>query len=114
VADANRALDDADLKAQITERDSPVAANQVADQDPDAGVVISRGATVTLFVPRAAPTTTARPTTTGAPVTTAPVTTTTQPPTTTAPPTTAPTTTRPAPTTSIVVPTTSAVTTTRP
>ncbi len=102
VADATRALEDAGLKAQITERDSPVAANQVADQDPDAGVIISRGATVTLFVPRAVTTTTARPATTAAPVTTA----TTVPVTTTLAPTTtvAPTTTR-APTTSIVVPT---------
>ena len=112
VADATRALDDAGLKAQVTERDSPVAANQVADQDPDAGVIISRGATVTLFVPRAAPTTTDRPATTRAPVTTVPATTTTQAPTTTAPPTTAPTTTRPAPPTTIVVPTTSVFTTT--
>ena len=114
VADATRSLDDAGLKAQVTERDSPLAANQVADQDPDAGVMISRGATVTLFVPRAAPTTTVRPTT-SAPVTTAPATTTTtQAPATTQAPTTAPTTTRPAPTTTVVVPTTSAVTTTRP
>ncbi len=114
VADATRSLEDAGLKAQVTERDSPLAANQVADQDPDAGVIISRGATVTLFVPRAAPTTTVRPTT-SAPVTTAPATTTTtQAPATTQAPTTAPTTTRPAPTTTVVVPTTSAVTTTRP
>ena len=100
VADATRALDDAGLKAQITERDSPLTADQVADQDPDAGVIISRGATVTLFVPRAVTTTTARPTTTAAPVTTTTVpVTTTQAPTTVAPPTTR------APTTSIVVPT---------
>ena len=113
VADATRALDDADLEARVTERDSAGAANQVADQDPDAGVIISRGATVTIFVPRAGPTTTARPATTSAPVTTASVTT-TQAPTTTVAPTTAPTTTRPAPTTTVVVPTTSAVPTTRP
>jgi len=100
VADATRALDDAGLRAQITERDAPVTANQVADQDPDAGVIISRGATVTLFVPRAVTTTTVSPTTTAAPVTTTvPVTTTQAPPT-----TGAPTTTR-APATSIVVPT---------
>ena len=111
VADATRTLDDAGLRAQITERDSPVAANQVADQDPDAGVIITRGATVTLFVPRAATTTTARPTTTAAPATTTTVpVTTTQAPTTTV----APTTTRPAPTTSVVLPTTSPVTTAAP
>ena len=109
VADATRALDDAGLRAQITERDSPGASNQVADQDPDAGEIISRGATVTLFVPRAVTTTTARPTTTAARVTTAttvPVTTTQAPST-----TVAPTTTR-APTTSIVVPTVSLLPTT--
>ena len=112
VADARRSLEDAGLKALISERDSSVQTDAVADQDPAAGVMLSRGATVTLFVPRAAPTTTtARPPTTRAPATTAttvPVTTTQAPPTTT-PPTTAPATTRAPPTTSIVVPTTSVV-----
>jgi serine/threonine-protein kinase len=112
VADATRTLEEAGLKAKITERDSPVAANQVADQDPDAGVTISRGATVTLSVPRAVTTTTARPATTAAPVTTATsVPATTQAPPTTVAPTTAPPTTR-APTTSIVVPTAPLVPTT--
>jgi serine/threonine-protein kinase len=113
VADATRVLDDAGLQTQVTERESPIAAGQVADQDPDPGVIVSQGSTVTIFVPRAATTTTATtattaPTTTRAtPSTTA---TTTAPSTTQAPTTAAPTTV--APTTSIGVPTTSGGTTT--
>lgn len=114
VADATRLLGDAGLRAQVTDRESPTAADQVADQDPDPGVVVNRDTRVTIFVPRAAATTTtARTSTSGPPVTSAPTTTpttvapaptTTRAPVTTAPPTTV------APTT-IVVPTTSAVTT---
>ncbi|HET7719005.1 MAG TPA: Stk1 family PASTA domain-containing Ser/Thr kinase [Acidimicrobiales bacterium] len=121
-ADATRILTDAGLKVQVTQRDSPVATDQVSDQDPDAGQVVSRDATVTIFVARPTPTTTA-PSTTRAPATSAPTTrettattapattqgttATTQAPATPAAPTTA------APTTSIFVPTT-VVTTTRP
>ncbi len=126
-AEASRILTDAGLKVQVTQRDSPVATDQVSDQDPDAGQVVSRDSTVTIFVARPTPTTTAptttRPTgTTGAPATTQATTATTRrrrPPRPPRPrprrrPTTAPPTT-PAPTTSIVIPsTTVAVTTTRP
>jgi len=121
-AEATRILTEAGLKVRVTQRDSPVPTDQVSDQDPDAGQVVSRDSTVTIFVARPAPTTTAPATTqattatTRAPATTqAPTTTpttsaptTTQAPATTAPPTTA------APTTSIVIPTTLGVTTTRP
>ena len=112
VADATRALADAGLRSQVTDRDAPATADRVVDQDPDPGVIVSRDTTVTVFVPRAAgtPTTTARPTTTSAPATTTPPT--TAAPTTQAPATTSPATTRPAPTSSIVVPTTSATPTT--
>ena len=114
-ADATRILEDAGLRVQVTQRDSPVATDQVSDQDPDANQVVSRGATVTIFVARPAPTTvtttpaTSRTTaTTAAPTTQATTATTaapatTQPPATQAP-TTAPPTTRPAPTSTIVVP----------
>jgi hypothetical protein len=118
VADATRALSDAGLRSQVTEREGPTPADQVADQDPDAGATVSRGTTVTLFVPRPAATTTtpttARTATTAAPTTQATTPATTAAPATTQPPTTAaPTTALPPPTTSIVVPTTSAITTTR-
>ena len=121
--DAARILTDAGLKVQVTQRDSPVATDQVSDQDPDAGQLVSRDTTVTIFVARPTPTTTtpttratatsAPATTQGTTATTAPATTqgttaTTQAPATTAAPTTA------APTTSIVIPTTAGVTTTRP
>lgn len=119
-ADATRILTDAGLKVQVTQRDSPVATDQVSDQDPDAGQVVSRESTVTIFVPRPVATTTT-PTTTRSTATTSPPT--TEPPTTTpttraptttqAPATTAPPTTSP-PTTSIVIPTTVGVPTTRP
>ena len=118
-AEATRILTDAGLKVQVTQRDSPVATDQVSDQDPDAGQIVSRDTTVTIFVPRPAATTTTPTTrltvTTVPPTTEAPTTTpttrapaTTQAPATTAAPTTAP------PTSSIVVPTTLGVTTTRP
>jgi beta-lactam-binding protein with PASTA domain/tRNA A-37 threonylcarbamoyl transferase component Bud32 len=122
-AEATRILTDAGLKVQVTQRDSPVATDQVSDQDPDAGQLVSRDTTVTIFVARPAATTTTpttRATATTAPATTqattattAPATTqgttaTTQAPATTAAPTTA------APTTSIVIPTSLLVTTTRP
>lgn len=116
-AEATRILTDAGLKVQVTQRDSPAATDQVADQDPDAGQLVSRDTTVTIFVARPEATTTTpttRPTTsaptTEAPTTTAP--TTTRAPTTQAPTTAAPTTV--APTTSIVIPTTVGVTTTPP
>jgi tRNA A-37 threonylcarbamoyl transferase component Bud32 len=122
-AEATRILTEAGLKVRVTQRDSPVPTDQVSDQDPDAGQVVSRDSTVTIFVARPAPTTTAPATTrattatTSAPATTqAPTTTpTTRAPTTTqAPATTAAPTTTVAPTTSIVIPTTVAVTTTSP
>ena len=123
-AEATRILTEAGLKVQVTQRDSPVATDQVSDQDPDAGQLVSRDSTVTIFVARPAPTTTApsttRPTaTTGGPATTQGTTATTAPATTqgttatTAPPTTAPPTTA-APTTTVVTPTSGAPTTTRP
>ena len=122
-AEATRILEDAGVRVQVTQRDSPTATEQVSDQDPDAGQVVSRGSTVTIFV--------SRPTTTTAPATTRATTATTNPPTTpattatTAAPTTtaattAPATTRPpatqAPPTStiIIVPTSIVVTPTRP
>jgi serine/threonine-protein kinase len=122
-AEATRILEDAGVRVQVTQRDSPTAVEQVSDQDPDPGQVVRRGSTVTIFV--------ARPTTTTAPATTRATTSTTNPPTTTAttappttqattPPTTAPATTRPpvtqAPPTStiIIVPTSIIVTPTRP
>ena len=111
-AEATRILTDADLEVRVTQRDSPGGADQVSDQDPDAGQVVRRDTTVTIFVNRPAPTTTT-PTTrstattsppTTAATTTAPTTTTSAPTTTRAPATTAAPTTAP-PTTSIVVPT---------
>jgi tRNA A-37 threonylcarbamoyl transferase component Bud32 len=124
-AEAKRTLEDAGLNVQVTERDSAGEADKVVDQDPDGGVVVSRGTTVTIFAPRVAPSTTAapttaRPSTTSAPTTqattggtgtTAATTATTQAPATTAAPTTVATT-LPPPTTSIVTPTTSAGSTT--
>jgi eukaryotic-like serine/threonine-protein kinase len=117
-AEATRMLEDAGLRVRVTERDSASAVDQVSDQDPDANQVVSRGATVTIFVVRPAATTVTRtPTTatTAAPTTqattTAPAT--TRPPTTQAPATTASPTTSP-PTSSIVVPTSIVVGTTRP
>jgi serine/threonine-protein kinase len=124
-AEATRILTDAGLKVQVTQRDAPVATDQVSDQDPDAGQVVSRDSTVTIFVARPTPTTTTPTTrstattsapsstqattaTTQAPATTQGTTATTQAPATTAAPTTA------APTTSIVIPTTVRVTTTTP
>ena len=111
-AEATRILTDADLEVRVTQRDAPGGADQVSDQDPDAGQVVRRDTTVTIFVNRPAPTTTTattRPTattsppttaaTTTAPTTTRPAPTTTRAPATTAAPTTA------APTTSIVIPT---------
>ncbi len=123
--EATRILSDAGLRVQVTQRDSPVATDQVSDQDPDAGQVVNRDSTVTIFVARPTPTTTAPSTTqapatsapaptqattatTGAPATTQGTTATTQAPATTSAPTTV------APTTSIVVPTTVGVTTTGP
>ena len=109
VDDATSALEDAGLEVHVTERAGGTP-GQVSDQDPDAGAVVARDTTVTLFVPPATPTTTA-PTATTAPATTAPATTATTAPPTTAPPTTqAPTTTAApsttvAPTSSIVLPT---------
>ncbi len=113
VAEATRALEEAGLKAQVTERAGGTA-GQVADQDPDAGTVVARDTTITLFVPAEATTTSGRPTT-SAPATTAPTTTTTTttPTTTQAPTTTAPATTQ-APTSSIVVRTSLVLPTTRP
>ena len=115
VADATRLLTDAGLRSQVTEREAQTAADQVSDQDPDPGVVINRNTTVTIFVSRAAATTsttTARTSTSGAPATTA------TPPTTVAPaPTTAPapaTTQGTLPPTTSAVPTTARVATTRP
>ena len=105
VADATRALTDAGLRSEVTDRQAPATADRVVDQDPDAGTMVSRDSTVTLFVPRAVD----APNTSRQPTTSAPTTTTT-PPTTAAPTTQAPATTvttRPPPTTSIVVPTTS-------
>jgi tRNA A-37 threonylcarbamoyl transferase component Bud32 len=110
-AEATRILEDAGLRVQVTQRDSPIATDQVSDQDPDANQLVGRGSTVTIFVARpiattttasTAPATTARPTattaapgttqgttaTTQAPATTQGTTATTQPPATTAPPTT--------------------------
>ena len=124
--EATRILEDAGVRVQVTQRDSPTAVEQVSDQDPDAGQVVRRGSTVTIFVAR--PTTTTAPATTRAttattnPPTTPATTATTAPPTTqaTVPPTTAPATTRPpvtqAPPTStiIIVPTSIIVTPTRP
>ena len=112
-AEATRILEDAGLRVQVTQRDSPDAVDQVSDQDPDANQVVSRGATVTIFVVRPAATTVTRPptttATTAAPTTQATTTTapaTTRPPTTQAPATTAAPTTRTSPpTSSIVVPT---------
>jgi eukaryotic-like serine/threonine-protein kinase len=126
-AEATRILTDAGLRVQVTQRDSPVPTDQVSDQDPDAGQVVNRNSTVTIFVARPAPTTTGPSTTRGtattaapttqattatttgttAPATTQGTTATTQPPATTAPPTTA------APTTSIVIPTSILTSTTR-
>jgi tRNA A-37 threonylcarbamoyl transferase component Bud32 len=116
-ADASRILTDAGLKVQVTPRPGGDA-DKVSDQDPDSGTVLSRNATVTIFVASPAPTTTTattvRPATTATEATT-PTTaasSTTQAPATTAAPTTvAPTTTLP-PTTSIVIPTTTARTST--
>jgi beta-lactam-binding protein with PASTA domain len=129
-AEASRILTDAGLKVVVTQRDSPVPTDQVSDQDPDAGKLVSRDSTVTIFIARPTPTTTAPATTqatattapattrettatTGGPGTTAPATTqattaTTQAPATTAAPTTA------APTTSIVIPTSLVLPTSRP
>ena len=120
-ANATRILEDAGLRVQVTQRDSPIAIDQVSDQDPDAGQVLSRGATVTIFVARPTATTPAPATTatTAAQTTTQSTTTTTAVPTTqgTTPTTAVPTTTRPAttqpPTSSISIPTT-VVGTTRP
>jgi len=127
-AEATRILTGAGLRVQVTQRDSAGAADQVSDQDPDPGQVVSRDSTVTIFVARPAPTTTTPTTrataTTSAPTTeattatttaTTATTPTTRAPTTTQPPaTTAPPTTQAAPTTSIVIPTTLLPTTTRP
>ena len=74
VADAKGVLERAGLAVVVTERDSPADANTVAEQDPDAGTVVSRGTTVTIFAPRVAPTTTATPTTAGPSTTSAPTT----------------------------------------
>ena len=114
VTDATRELEEAGLRAEVREREVSGPAGQVTDQAPEPGAVVTRGQTVTLFVPRAAApsTTVARPSTTPttqATTTTAPPqTTTTQTPTTTAAPTTTV-----APTTSILVPTTAVPTTVR-
>ena len=126
-ADATRVLTDAGLKVKVSQRDSPVATNQVSDQDPDAGQVVSRDSTVTIFVARPTPTTTAPSTTRGpattnapattqgtAPASTAPASTQGTTATTQAPATTAPATTQPPPTSSIVTPTTGNSSTTRP
>ena len=116
-AEASRILTEAGLRVVVTQRDSPVATDQVSDQDPDAGQMVDRDSTVTIFVARPGPTTTAPPTTrsrattsppTTAATTTSATTTTTRAPTTTQPPPTAPPTTA-APTTSIVIPTSSIV-----
>ena len=113
--EATRILTDAGLRVQVTQRDSAVATDQVADQDPDAGQRVDRESTVTIFVARPVPTTTAPPTTRSTATTSAPTTaattttpttrapTTTQAPATTAAPTTV------APTSSIVIPTSSIV-----
>jgi beta-lactam-binding protein with PASTA domain len=119
-AEATRILTDAGLRVRVTQRDAAGATDQVSDQDPDAGKVVNRDSTVTIFVARPAPTTTgpsttrattattSAPTTQGttgtttattAPATTQATTATTQAPATTAAPTTQ------APTTSIVIPT---------
>lgn len=122
-AEASSILTDAGLNVEVTQRDSPVATDQVSDQDPDAGKLVSRDSTVTIFVARPAATTTAPATTrpaTSAPATTQATTATTQAPTTqattatTQPPTTAPPTTAAPPTSTIVVPTTVVPTTARP
>jgi tRNA A-37 threonylcarbamoyl transferase component Bud32 len=124
-ADATRILEDADLRVQVTQRDSPIATDQVSDQDPDANQVVSRGSTVTIFIARPTSTTastappattavttatTAAPTTQGTTATTAAPTTQGTTATTAAPTTTRPATTQP-PTSSISIPTT---VTTRP
>ena len=113
VADATRTLQEAGLRVDVEERDSGGAAGQVADQDPDAGTVVSRDSAVTLFVPRGTTTTTRATATTAppAPSTTQSTATTTAPTTTQAPSTTAAPTTV-APTTSTGAPTTSAATST--
>ena len=126
-SDASRVLTDAGLKVKVSQRDSPVATDQVSDQDPDAGQVVSRDSTVTIFVARPAPTTTAPSTTRGpattnapattqgtAPASTAPASTQGTTATTQAPATTAAPTTQPPPTSSIVTPTTGNSSTTRP
>jgi len=115
-ADATRILQDAGLRVQVSQRETPVASDQVSGQDPEANQVVRRGSAVTIFVPRptstTTPATTAATTATTAATTTQP--TTTVAPTTTRPPTTpAPTTAAP-PTTSIVVPTSVVVPTTGP
>ena len=117
-AEATRILTESGLKVQVTQRDPPAATDQVSDQDPDAGQVVSRDSTVTIFVPRPVATTTPPTTrstaTTSPPTTGAPTTTTTRAPTTTQAPATTAAPTTVAPTTSIVIPTTVVVPTTRP
>ena len=118
-AEATRILEDAGVRVQVTQRDSTTATEQVSDQDPDAGQVVRRGSTVTIFVSR--PTTTTAPATTRAttattnPPTTPATTATTNPPTTqattatTAPATTRPPTTQAPPTSSIIIVPTSVI-----
>ncbi|MDQ4068476.1 MAG: Stk1 family PASTA domain-containing Ser/Thr kinase, partial [Actinomycetota bacterium] len=53
VEEATQALEEADLRVVVRERDVGGAAGRVADQDPDSGVTVARGTTVTLFVPAA-------------------------------------------------------------
>jgi tRNA A-37 threonylcarbamoyl transferase component Bud32 len=124
-AEATRILEDTGLRVQVTQRDSPIATNQVSDQDPDANVMVGRGTTVTIFIARPTTTTasTAPPTTRGNTETTAAPTTTqgttatttapatTRPPTTQAPATTAPATTQAPPTSTVSVPTSIVITT---
>jgi tRNA A-37 threonylcarbamoyl transferase component Bud32 len=126
--EATRILSGAGLRVQVTQRDSPVATDQVSDQDPDPGTIVNRDSTVTIFVARPGPTTTAnstttRPTTatTAAPTTQGTTATTAAPTTqgttaTTAAPTTQATTatTQAPPTSSIVIPTSLVPTTARP
>jgi tRNA A-37 threonylcarbamoyl transferase component Bud32/beta-lactam-binding protein with PASTA domain len=118
VEEAQDALERDGLRSQLRDRAVAGEANQVVDQDPDAGLIVQRNSVVTLFVPAATSTTpatatTTAPTTTVAPTTTRPPTTTTTvaPTTTTAAPTT---TTLPPPTTLIIIPTSLLVSTTTP